>query len=100
MTAPFVDHCQQLILIERLSDPAGGPGLLGFLLDGVVGFSGEKHDWQTGQRRRGAQLLDQVAAVHHRHVQIRDDQARLARFAFSRPWAPSPPAADFAMTAS
>src|SRR5690606_5263662 len=65
-----VDDVDQLFRIERLDDPAGAAGGAALIALVLAGFGGEDQDRQALVLARGAHALDELDAVHHRHVDV------------------------------
>jgi len=65
---------QQFVWVERLHDPARGSSRLALLLLGRESFRRQHQNWLAFHRRLLAHMLNQRDAIHHRHVEIGDDQ--------------------------
>mgnify|MGYP007070999652 CR=1 FL=1 len=68
-----VDDRDQLLGIEGLHDPAGPAGSTTLVALVLAGFGGEDQDRQAVVFPARAHLLDELDAIHHRHVDVGDD---------------------------
>src|SRR5579862_8540514 len=68
-----LDHRDQLFGVERLYDPPSAARSATLVALVLAGLGGEDQDRQAAVVARGADLLDELDAVHDRHVDVGDD---------------------------
>ncbi len=68
-----VDDRDQLFGVEWLHDPAGAAGSATLVALVLAGLGGEDQDGERAVQARGAHMLDELDAIHHRHVDVGDD---------------------------
>src|SRR3569833_1075594 len=67
-----VNHRDQFFGVERFDDPAGPAGGAALVALVLAGLGGENQDRQRIVLARRPHLLDDLDAVHHRHVDVGD----------------------------
>ena len=74
-----VDDRDELFRVEGLDDPAGAAGGLALVTLVLAGFGREDQDGQGIVLAGGAHILDELDAVHDRHVDVGDDHVDILR---------------------
>ena len=64
---------QNLLRSERLDHPCLSPGYLPFLLPALARFRGQHDDGHEAAMGHFFDFLDEVDAVHDRHVDVAND---------------------------
>src|SRR5574341_2556564 len=73
------DLLHELVRTQRLGNVRSEPHLFATLFDAVHRVRRQGDDWQGGQRRIAAQLVQHLPAVHVRHRQVGNHEVRLVR---------------------